>query len=80
MSTSTVTSKGQTTIPKDIRDLLRLHAGDRVEFVIHGDSVVLRPASRKVTDLKGFLPKPRRPVTLKQMDAAIRKRAARGAL
>jgi len=80
MSSSTVTSKGQTTIPKDVRDLLQLHPGDRVEFVIHGDSVVLRSASRKVTDLKGFLPKPKKPVTLVQMDAAIRKRAARGAL
>ncbi len=80
MSSSTLTSKGQTTIPKDVRDVLRLNAGDRVEFVISGNSVILRSASRKVTDLKGFLPKPKKPVTLEQMDAAIRKRAARGAL
>lgn len=34
MSTATLTSKGQTTVPKEIREHLRLHAGDRIEFVI----------------------------------------------
>ena len=80
MSTSTVTSKGQTTIPKDVRDRLRLHPGDRVEFIIENDAVFIRAASRPVTDLRGFLPKPRKAVIIEQMNAAIRKRAARGAL
>jgi len=77
MSTATITSKGQTTIPKAVRDHLHLQSGDRVEFVVTGDVVVLRPATRKVTDLKGFLPRPKKKnVTLAAMDAAIRKRAA----
>jgi len=77
MSTATLTSKGQTTIPKNIRDHLRLQPGDRLEFVVSGDVVTLRPATRKITDLKGFLPKPAKPVSLAAMDAAIRQRAAR---
>lgn len=80
MSVSTITSKGQTTIPKEVRDRLHLHAGDRLEFIIRDDTVVLRAASRDVRDLKGFLPKPKKAVTIEQMNAAIRKRAARGAI
>jgi antitoxin PrlF len=78
MSTSTVTSKGQTTIPKDVRDRLHVQAGDRIEFVIQDGAVVIRAANRKISDLRGFLPKPKKAVTLKQMDAAIRKRASKG--
>ncbi len=77
MSRATLTSKGQTTIPKDVRDHLRLQAGDRIEFVLLDDAVILRPATRKITDLKGFLPKPAKPVTLDGMDAAVRRRAGR---
>ena len=77
MSTATLTSKGQTTIPKEIRDYLDLRPGDRIEFMVRENTVVLRAATRKVTDLKGFLPKPAKPVSLEAMDSAIRKRAGR---
>ncbi|HEY8009680.1 MAG TPA: AbrB/MazE/SpoVT family DNA-binding domain-containing protein [Rudaea sp.] len=77
MSTATLTSKGQTTIPKEIRDYLDLQPGDRIEFTVRENTVELRAATRKVTDLKGFLPKPAKPLSLSAMDAAIRKRAAR---
>ena len=78
MSTSVLTSKGQTTIPKDVREHLGLKAGDRIEFVLTEDkSVTLRPATRPVTDLKGILPKPAKPVSIEAMNAAIRKRAGR---
>jgi antitoxin PrlF len=77
MSTATLTSKGQTTIPKDIRDHLRLQPGDRLEFVLSGDTAILRPATRKITELKGFLPKPAKALSLEAMDAAIRRRAGR---
>jgi AbrB family looped-hinge helix DNA binding protein len=73
-----LTSKGQTTIPKDVRDHLGLRPGDRIEFVLTEDkTVLLKPATRPVTDLKGFLPKPARPVTIEEMNPAIRKRAGR---
>lgn len=75
MSTATLTSKGQTTIPKNVREHLHLQAGDRLEFILADGAVILRPATRKVTDLKGFLPKPDQPVSLADMDATIRRRA-----
>lgn len=74
MSTATLTSKGQTTIPRDVREHLRLQPGDRLEFVVKDNLVILRPATRKVTDLKGFLPKPGKALSLGAMDKAIRRR------
>ena len=73
-----LTSKGQTTIPKDVRQHLGLQPGDRIEFVLTEEkTVILRPATRAVTDLKGFLPKPAKPVSVEAMNAVIRKRAGR---
>ena len=78
MSTAVLTSKGQTTIPKDVREHLGLKAGDRIEFVLTEDKAVfIKPATRAVTDLKGFLPKPPKPVSIEAMNAAIKKRAGR---
>jgi AbrB family looped-hinge helix DNA binding protein len=78
MAISTITSKGQTTIPGEIRRHLRLKAGDRIEFLVEPDGkVVLVPATVDASELKGLLaPAPRR-VTLEQMNAAIRRRAGR---
>jgi len=78
MTTATLTSKGQTTVPKDIRDHLHLRPGDRIEFVIEPDGrVVLVSASFDAADLAGALPRPKRPVSLDEMEAAIRKRGGR---
>jgi AbrB family looped-hinge helix DNA binding protein len=77
MALSTITSKGQTTIPGEIRRHLKLKTGDRIEFVVEADGkVVLVPATVDVSELKGLLaPSPRR-VSLAEMEAAIRKRAS----
>ncbi len=73
MSTATLTSKGQTTIPKDIRDRLHLKPGDRLEFVLQPDGRVLMiPATVDVRDLKGILPKPKRTLSLDDIDRVIR--------
>ena len=78
MSTSTVTSKGQTTIPKDIRKRLNLHPGDRLEFVIDEDGrVLLLPASIDASELAGMLKPPARQVTVEDMNRAIRKRGGK---
>jgi len=50
-----VTSKGQVTIPKNIRDLLNIHANDRVEFVREGTRVLLVPV-KTLRDLRGVVP------------------------
>jgi antitoxin PrlF len=73
MSTATVTSKGQITIPKDVRVRLGLEAGDRVVFVVRSDQEVsLKPAKTDVRELHGMLyRKDRRPRTLEEMDEGI---------
>ena len=78
MPRATITSKGQVTVPKEIRDLLRLGTGDRVDFVVKDDgTVVLRPATVHVRELKGFLHrKGIKPLSVEQMNAVIRRRAA----
>ncbi len=62
MSTdATVTSKGQTTIPKQIRDSLQMKTGDRLTFTLMPDGVVLmRVKNRNIMDVAGKLHKPRR--------------------
>jgi antitoxin PrlF len=55
---ATLTSKGQTTIPKPIRDSLAMKAGDRMTFTLMPDGVVLmRVKNKRVADLAGLLHK-----------------------
>ena len=69
---ATITSKSQITLPKALRDQLQLVSGDRVEFIIDESNVVrMLPRKASVTNLKGMLPKPDKPVTLEEMEAAI---------
>ncbi len=76
MPSAKLTSRGQLVIPKPVRQHLHLAPGDRVDFLIQDDGeVVVRPAVADVRELKGILPKPAEPVSLEQMDGAIRGRA-----
>ncbi|HEV2852995.1 MAG TPA: type II toxin-antitoxin system PrlF family antitoxin [Thermoanaerobaculia bacterium] len=77
MSTATVTSKGQITIPKEVRKSLGLEAGHRVSFQIREDNVVeMRPENVDLMSLFGIF-KPRvKGVTLEDMNEAIREGAA----
>ncbi len=76
MSTATLTSKGQLTLPKEIRSALGVGPGDRVEFVRMEDgNFAVLPAAQPVKRLKGLISKPDKPVSLGDMDKAI----ARGA-
>ncbi|MCZ6522256.1 MAG: type II toxin-antitoxin system PrlF family antitoxin [Alphaproteobacteria bacterium] len=78
MALATLTSKGQTTIPKSVREKLALKAGDRLEFLVQDDGAVLMIAATvSLDDLEGMLSPPPRPVTLEEMDRAIRNRAIR---
>ncbi len=78
MPTSTLTRKGQTTIPGEIRRHLKLKPGDRIEFVVERDGrVSLVPANVDILAYKGILGPARRRASLEEMDAAIRKGAAR---
>jgi len=78
MPTATVTSKGQITIPKSVRDELGLRVGDRVAFrTLEDGQVVVEPETVDLRDLKGILKPSRTGVTLEDMDAAIRSGAAK---
>lgn len=78
MPSATVTSKGQITIPKEVRDALGVEAGDRVEFVETGKGVFeVVAASRDVRELKGLIGKPARPVSVEDMRRAVARRAGR---
>ncbi len=77
MSVSTLTSKGQTTIPKEIRHRLGLKPGDKLRFVIDANGrVVILPLTVPLRSLRGILPAPDRPVSIEEMNEAIRRRAA----
>ncbi|MEZ5536328.1 MAG: AbrB/MazE/SpoVT family DNA-binding domain-containing protein [Thiolinea sp.] len=71
---STMTQKGQVTIPKSIRNNLHLVTGDKVEFVLNDrGEVTLKPVTCKVSDVAGRLSKYKksRPVTIEEMDQAV---------
>ena len=75
---ATLTSKGQTTIPRDIRRHLGLKSGDKIRFIVEDDGrVVVVPATLSIRELRGSLPKPDRAVSLDEMNTAIRDRSAR---
>ncbi len=72
MSTATLTSKGQITIPMDVRRELDLQQGDRLEFtVLPNGTISVRPKTRRLTDLIGIL-KTDRTATLDEIEGAIR--------
>ncbi len=70
--TTKVTTKGQITVPKPIREHLHLTKGDRIEFLIGvNGEVTIMPATADVRKLKGMVPKPDQPVTVADMNRAI---------
>ncbi len=72
MATSTLTSKGQITLPQSVRQALGLEAGDKVDFVKVEDGYKLVPLRKDIRTLKGrFAGRVERPVSLEEMDEAI---------
>jgi antitoxin PrlF len=76
MQQATLTSKGQITIPKLVRDSLALHAGDKVEFVLtQNNEVLLKPVTKKVDEVFGRLFRADRPtVDIAEMDALFKQK------
>jgi antitoxin PrlF len=81
MAQVTITSKGQVTIPKSIREELSLFAGDKVEFVItENNETIMRPITKRVDDVFGRLYKPdRAALSVEEMNEAVKKRAQENA-
>jgi antitoxin PrlF len=65
-----LSSKGQATIPKAVRDRLQIKSGDRFKFFFHPDGVLILPKI-STARLKGIIPKPTQSVSLEEIDRAI---------
>lgn len=80
MASSTLTSKGQTTIPKDIREYLNLQPGQRIDFIVDEEGrVILRPATLHIRDLAGILHREgQKPISVEEMNRVIRARHGAG--
>jgi antitoxin PrlF len=69
---STITSKGQITLPKAIRKKLNLKAGDKIEFTTDEAGIIkIIPLKSSVLELKKLVPKPDRAITLGELEEAI---------
>jgi antitoxin PrlF len=80
MPTATLTSKGQTTIPREVRAFLKLKPGDRLEFefLSDGQSVLMKAANIHVSSLRGILKREgMKPYNPNERKLAIRKRAVK---
>jgi AbrB family looped-hinge helix DNA binding protein len=76
MPSATVTSKGQITIPQQVRVALGVSFGDRIDFVeMEKGQFMIVPATHSIKELKGFIQKRGKPVPIEEMDgaAALRK-------
>ncbi len=72
MPTATVTSKGQITVPAEVRTALGLRSGSRVNFVLtDAGAYELVPETRSVASLKGMITSNGAAITLEEMDEAI---------
>jgi antitoxin PrlF len=69
---ATMTSKGQVTIPREIRERLRVRRGQKLRFTIETDNrVVMTPLFTRLSELAGILPKAKRTATIEEMNEAI---------
>ncbi len=72
--TGKVTSKGQTTVPKEVRDFLGLEEGTQMEWILEDDKVTVKPRKLRAIDLAGILGPPPNGVkntTVEEMNEAI---------
>lgn len=79
MPSSTITSKGQITIPRTVRERLNWRTGDRLDFTVDASGrVIVELAAADIRELRGLLQQPgRKPVSVEEMNEAIRRHAAR---
>ena len=78
MSGSSISAKGQVTVPKEIRQTLKLKPGDKVVFVADGDKAIMLSMKDDFLSLKGSLKKYRKgkPLSVRDMHAAARRHVA----
>ena len=77
MTAATLTSKGQITLPKQIRDQLGLETGDRIDFVMSADGrYAIVPVKASIQGLKGCVPAPGKSISVEAMNRIVKRRAA----
>jgi AbrB family looped-hinge helix DNA binding protein len=77
VAVSRITSKGQVTIPEEIRRQYHLQAGEQIEWeVTESGTLEVRRSGGSLDDLVKILPRPARALTLEEMDRAVRARVA----
>jgi len=69
--TTALTSSGQLTLPKAVRDGLGLKPGDHLAVAVENDAIILTPLTVTLNDLCSILPKPKRRVSIDEMNRAI---------
>lgn len=75
MTHATLTSKGQVTIPRSIRNKLNLKTGDKINFMMKDGEVLLVPVSKQVSDVFGILSRDgQKAVTDEEMNEVIKGR------
>jgi antitoxin PrlF len=78
VTAATITSKGQMTLPKEVREKLGLKSGDRVDVQVRDDgTAVIVPRTATLSDLMNCLPKAKRRLSVEAIDAGIAKHLAR---
>lgn len=78
MTTPTVTARGQVTIPKHIRKLLKIDRGSRIEFLVDKSGAVsILPVTSDVRELKGLISKPEKYVSIEDMNDAVQNQEGR---
>lgn len=79
MPTAVITSKGQMTIPKEVRKRLNLKPSEKVIIVVEGDQAVIKPLRGNILDIGGSIeiPKKEKPIDFRKVREQVRKRVAK---
>ena len=77
MAVSILTTKGQTTIPKEIRAFLKLEAKDKILYQVENDKVIIRPLKGNILDLRGSVKTEEKPVDFQKIRKQTKKKVAR---
>lgn len=77
MPISVLTKKWQTTIPKDIRNLLKLEPSDKILYLIEGERVILKPLRGNILDLRGSVATKEKPIDFTKLRGDTKKKIVR---
>jgi AbrB family looped-hinge helix DNA binding protein len=67
-----MTNRGQITIPAEIRTKQRLNSGNKFEFLLKDDQIIMMPINKSIRNLKGILPKPDKSLSCEEMNSIIK--------